>query len=337
VTQADALRIFETDFRLASGERALYRKILTSDGPIQGRYIAMNHTGEAVVDDQDELVRRFRTHGRRLAAHAARQALTRAGIAASELGGIVVNTCTGYLCPGLSSYVAEALDAGPFVRANDLMGMGCGAALPNLEAARNMLAARPERPVLSIAVEICSATLFMDPDPGVIVSNCIFGDGAAAVVMESGNGTAAGGLVSLVDFEAGLFPEYRSQLHYRTEKHRLRNVLGKRVPIIGAETTARVVDRLLERNGVNRREIAWWAVHPGGTRVLERMQQKFHLPPSALRFSYKILNRYGNMSSPSVLFILEEIVERGAPKKGDKGLMVTFGAGFSAFAALLEF
>ena len=91
-----------------------------------------------------------------------------AHIKSSEVSSIVVNTCTGYLCPGLSSYVAEGAGLGPSVRPLDIMGMGCGAALPNLQAAENIAATDSGRPVLSVAVEICSATLFMDPDPGVV-------------------------------------------------------------------------------------------------------------------------------------------------------------------------
>jgi alkylresorcinol/alkylpyrone synthase len=105
-------------------------------------------------------------------------------VEAVEIAGLIVNTCTGYLCPGLSSYVAADLGLRPSIRFQDLMGMGCGAAVPNLEAAAGMLARSGEGPVLSVAVEICTATIFPSHELELVVSNSIFGDGAAAAVLD---------------------------------------------------------------------------------------------------------------------------------------------------------
>lgn len=336
LTQEEALEVIERRFRLAPEERELYRKIL-KNGSIQGRYFGMNSPEEALEEDQDALVARFRHFGHELASRAGQQALAEAAVDAREIGGLVVNTCTGYLCPGLSSYVAETLGLEPLIRSRDLMGMGCGAAVPNLETAASMLALRGDKPVLSIAVEVCSATMFMGPDPGLVVSNCIFGDGAAAAVLGRQHDAQAGPLLELLDFQSGLFPEFRSHLQYRTEKHRLRNVLGPRVPVLGARLTARVVRELLERNRLSIGDIDWWAVHPGGSRVLEKVGEKLGLDDATLRFSYDVFRDYGNMSSPSVLFVLKRILEEGRPQPGDRGLLVSFGAGFSAFAALVAF
>lgn len=336
VTQAEAFRVFTERFALTEGERELYRKVLL-EGPVRGRYVGLHTMAEAVEEDQDNLVARFREFGRSTAAAAAERALRQAGVKPSEVAALVVNTCTGYLCPGLSSYIAESLGLPNTVRPLDIMGMGCGAALPNLEAAANMAVARPGRAVLSVAVEICSATLFMDPDPGVVVSNCIFGDGAAAAVVEH---TPAGRLenqVTLLDFESGLFPEYRDKLQYRTEKHRLRNVLDRDVPVIGARAIQVVAGRLLDRCGLSVADIAWWIVHAGGTQVLDRVSRQLQLPREKLRFSREVFEEYGNMSSPTVLFVLERVLQRGLPQPGQRGLLLSFGAGFSAFAALVEF
>ena len=98
-----------------------------------------------------------------------------------------------------------------------------------------------------------------------------------------------------------------------------------------------MTDRILQRNGLTPEDIAFWAVHPGGSLVLDRIQKELELPAGALDFSYQILREYGNMSSPSVMFVLERILKKVKPKRKQKCLLLSFGAGFTTFAALAEF
>ena len=312
-TQEEAYEFFTTHFTLKPAEQDLYRRILL-DGKIKGRYLGMDATTDALETDPDRLLARFLKFGRTTAAAAARRALAEAGVEPAEIAGLIVNTCTGYLCPGLSSYIAEDL------------GLAAG-----------MLARSGEGPVLSLAVEICTATIFPSHEPELVVSNSIFGDGAAAAVLDLVPDNRPGGLARMVDFEMGLFPQYREDLCYRTEGGRLRNHLSRRVPVIGAHTVTEVASRLLARHGLSRNDIAWWAVHPGGTAVLAQVAKELELAGEALRFSYNVFENYGNMSSPSVLFVLREILDSGRPQPGQKGMLLAFGAGFSAFAALMEF
>ena len=335
-TQQEAFDFFRTHFNLDPEEEKLYRRLLL-ESPIRGRYAGMDKLDDACETDPDRLNARFLKYARQTAAAAATKALEDAHVSPAEIGGLVVNTCTGYLCPGLTSYLAEDLGLGNDLRTLDLVGMGCGGALPNLEAAAGLLALNGQRPVLSIAVEICSATLFMGADPALVVSNSIFGDGAAAVVLQNGESDTAGGLARVLDFASGVYPQYRGQLHYRQEGGRLRNVLSMKVPKIGAKTASEVLARLLNRHHLTQNAIQWWAVHAGGTAVLSQVGRDLGLPEADLRFSLEVFHSYGNMSSPSVLFALKEIIEQGRPRRGDLGVLLTFGAGFSAFAALVEF
>ncbi len=335
-TQREAFDFFTSHFDLASDEKELYRRLLV-DGPIRGRYVGMDSTEDACETDPDRLNARFLKYARNTAVAAAARALEDARLSADQVGGLVINTCTGYLCPGLTSYVAEDLALGNDLKTLDIAGMGCGAALPNLQAAAGMLALHGQRPVLSIAVEICSATLFMGADPMLVVSNSIFGDGAAAAVLQSGEADAACGLMRVLDFASGVYPSYRNQLHYRQEGGRLRNVLSTKVPHIGAKTAREVLGRLLGRHQLTQDAVQWWAVHAGGTAVLEQVGRDLGMDAAALSFSLEVFRDYGNMSSPSVLFVLKRIVDEGHPRRGDLGVLLSFGAGFSAFAALVEF
>ena len=337
VTQEEAYQFLTAHFPMESDERDLYRRLLL-EGPIRGRCIGVDRNEEICSENPDELTVRFLRQGRHMAAEAAQAALDRAGLGPSDIDALVVNTCTGYACPGLSSYVAEDLALNRSVAVFDLAGMGCGAALPNLECAAGLIQGGTKKATLSIAVEVCSATFFRGPDPDLIVSNSIFGDGAAAVVLQAPSAVRNGaGLLRLVDFEAILRPDRRADLRYRHEGGRLRNVLGKSVPVIAARAVVETVQRLLGRHGLTRDQIGWWAVHPGGTAVLERIEKILDLPGAALGFSHDVFRAYGNMSSPSVLFVLEQILLQGRPQPGDIGLLLAFGAGFTAFAVLVTF
>lgn len=336
MTQQELLNYFIDNFTLGAGEKNLYKRILTN-GSIKGRYLGMKSSNEMINADPEFLLSRFLKYGLSTAASAARKAMKEADIEVEEIEGLVVNTCTGYLCPGLSSYLAEELGLGKAIHAMDLMGMGCGGAVPNLECAAGMISRKGGGAVLSVAVEICSATFFPSHEPELIVSNCIFGDGAAAAVVDSTNKKNHGKTVRIIDFESGIFPKYREELRYRNDGGLLRNFLSRRVPVIGACAVAEVTSRLLVRNGLVQDDIDWWAVHPGGTLVLAQIAKKMKLEENALRFSYDIFENYGNMSSPSVLFVLKNILKKGRPQSGQKGLLLSFGAGFTAFAALVEF
>ena len=183
-SQQEVYSFLESHFPMEQSERELYRELLLN-GPIRGRHIAVDADEEICSQDPDYLIGRFARHGRQIAAEAARAALDQAGLKPSEIEGLVVNTCTGYLCPGLSSYLVEDLGLPAFTSVLDLMGMGCGGAIPNLEAACRMIQSGARRTVLCLSVEICSATFFLGPDPDLIVSNSIFADGASAAVLQA--------------------------------------------------------------------------------------------------------------------------------------------------------
>lgn len=334
-TQEEVYEYFASHLNLTSSELDLYGRILLN-GKIKGRYLGIDNHADGIDTDPDRLIARFLKFGRATAVDAARKAMADAGVEAGEIAGLIVNTCTGYLCPGLSSYISTDLGLSTSIRFQDLMGMGCGGAIPNIEAAAGMLARSYEGPILCVAVEICSATIFPSHEPELVVSNSIFGDGAAAVVLDLAPDDHAVGKTRIRDFATGLFPAYREELCYHSQGGRLRNYLSPRVPVIGAQIVQNVASRLLNRQGLSRDDIGWWVVHPGGTAVLEQVAKKLEVSLEALRFSYQVFENFGNMSSPSVLFVLRHILDSGLTKPGQKGMLLSFGAGFSAFAALVE-
>jgi alkylresorcinol/alkylpyrone synthase len=333
VSQEETYEAYARMLPLSDRAQALLRRIFVDNRSIGYRHFGMDSLDDILRNSQDELIARYRKYAVSTAVDAAHKALARAELGPADIDGIVVNSCTGYLCPGLTSYVSEALSLRPDVHPFDLQGMGCGAALPSLETAYNWLHAHPDRNVLAIAAEMCSATLYFDEAPDILISNALFGDGAAAAVLTNRPGI---GCIRLKGFAAGLYPQDRQHLHYRTENSKLRNVLSVEVPAVGGRRATEVIDRLLAAHGLGRADIARWALHPGGQKVIDALQQALDLPDEAVASSRRVLYRYGNMSSASVLFVLEDMICGGGMHAGDLGVLCSFGAGFGAYAGLFE-
>lgn len=340
MTQRESLEYILANFKIREGTKSLYRRVMAHPGVLT-RHFGMDSPADSLETDLDRIGERFKTWAVRLGAEALRKALAAAGVAPAELGGLVTVTCTGYLCPGLSSYLAEAGGLAPDLQATDLVGMGCGAALPGLRLAADQARARPQRPVAVVCVEICSAAIYDGDAAELVISNAIFGDGAAAVVLRADAGGEAAGFRGsfprLVDFETVTRPEWRESLRFRTEGGRLRNMLSREVPAQAAAVVPDLVDRLLARHGLSRADIGRWMLHPGGAVILDALRDALALPEAALAAGRSVLRDYGNLSSPSVVFVLDRDLADRPPVPGERGLLISFGAGFSAHAALCQF
>ncbi|HUC86472.1 MAG TPA: 3-oxoacyl-[acyl-carrier-protein] synthase III C-terminal domain-containing protein [Candidatus Acidoferrales bacterium] len=312
--------------------QAILKKVLTGDNGIVTRHLALENLEQAFEITPDVLHARFIEHAPRLATQAGERALADAKIDANEIDALLISTCTGYLCPGLTSYASERLGLRPDVLALDLVGQGCGAAIPNLQTARSLVAAGDCQRVLSICVEVCSAAFYLDDDAGVLISACLFGDGAGAAVLSA---SANGG--RRVRWKTGgslLKPDDRDQLRFEQKNGLLRNILTPGVPSLAAGHVGAVLEDTLTRSKIDRSQIKGWILHPGGRDVLLALREKIRLSSHDVRWSEGVLREHGNMSSPSVLFVLQAALADHAP--GGLWWMTAFGAGFSCHGALLE-
>jgi predicted naringenin-chalcone synthase len=327
-----ALRAAPQFAALRAPSRVLLERVLTGEHGVRTRHLALGGLGEAFAIDPDVLAQRYAEHAPELATRAARRSLERAGLAAASVDALVVSTCTGYLCPGLSSHVAERLGLRADVLGLDLVGQGCGAALPNLRAAEALLRAGRAAHVLCVCVEICSAALYIDDDPGVLVSACLFGDGAAAAVVSAKS--ASERRVEWLDAASIADPLARDSLRMETRGGLLRNVLSRDVPQIAARHANDLLVSALHKHSLRKEQIATWIWHAGGRTVLERLRAATGLGERETRRSAEVLESFGNISSPFVLFVLAQALEeRAAP---GHWWMSSFGAGFSCHGALLH-
>jgi alkylresorcinol/alkylpyrone synthase len=219
------------------------------------------------------------------------------------------------------------------IQAFDLVGQGCAAALPNWRLAKALLAGRDAKHVLSICVEVSSAAMYLDNDPGVLISACLFGDGAGAAVLSAASGPGRRA-VEFTIARSLLNPDERDALRFESRHGMLRNVLTRPVPRLAADHARQVLDKTLEDAGLVHADISVWIMHAGGRDVLKALQERFELEPHELGYSAAMLHEYGNLSSAFVYFVLQAALADRAPSGW--WWMSSFGAGFSCHGALLR-
>jgi alkylresorcinol/alkylpyrone synthase len=334
-TKSDCLAAFAaSDWyeRLDAKSRAVAKIVLTRNNGIDARRLAVDSLDQVFAIDPDTLQRRFELHAPRLASEAGQLALQRAGLEPAAIDAIIVSTCTGYLCPGLSGYVAERLGLRRDIRGFDLVGQGCAGALPNWQVASALLESAQCEHVLSICVEVCSAAMYLDNDPGVLISACLFGDGAGAAVL-SRKRPRDRRAVEWRESASVTVPAARRFLRFEHRAGMLRNILTREVPALAAEHADEVLNQALARANVRREQIAVWVMHAGGRDVLLALQERLSIDSDALRYSREALREYGNLSSAFVFFVLDAALRDAAC--GGWWWMSSFGAGFTCHGALL--
>lgn len=323
-TQAECLSALNETPVLGSlkpRSRSLLEKVLGSDtSGIATRNFCSPEIPIVVEFDAQSLNQYFEKEAVKLSVKALEKALASAEIKASELDALFICTCTGYLCPGVTSYVSETLGLKSSTYLQDLVGLGCGAAIPMLRSAQGYLAANPNAKVATVAVEVCSAAFFADDDPGVLISLCLFGDGAAAAIWSKNDNPSK--------WQIGKFttvhkPTEREKIRFVNSGGKLKNQLHKSVPIVAAEAVGELfAQRTAEVEGV--------LAHSGGRDVIDALESKLGLQ---LQETREVLSECGNMSSPSVLFAVEKAIARETGSK--RWWLTAFGAGFAAHACEL--
>ena len=307
--------------------RLLLSTILRGDSGIDRRQFAVRKIERLFDFDADELNEEFRQTAPALGLEALQSALDQARLRPGDLDALVICTCTGYLCPGLSSYVSELAGLRSDAWLQDLVGLGCGAAIPALRSTDALLAANPSATVACLAVEVCSAAFYLDNDPGVIISACLFGDGAVATIWKAHPGARP---LCCHSFDTYHDPKERDRIRFEQRHGKLRNLLHPSVPTLAAGAVRKLYDRAVATDAL---PITRILSHAGGRDVLDELQKRF--PAYDFGPTRHVLRHHGNMSSPSVLFALAEALKEGCPETGGDWWLTSFGAGFSAHACRL--
>jgi predicted naringenin-chalcone synthase len=332
---------YSTDQR-AAGElmKKLYTQKLTkrsmgliratfSHPSIQKRHFALDDPASVVDESPDQRIARFTEQSVELAAQAVTKALAQVALRSDQVTGLIVNTCTGYICPGIATYLLERLELPRTTRVYDLVGSGCGGAIPNLQLAEALVKSQGGV-VVSVSVEICSSVFQMGDDLSLILSNALFADGAAAAVFwDRPEG------FQLVHSAAYYAPEHRDDIRFIHKGGQLHNQLSTGLPELVRSAAAEVVNDLLGAQGLATGDVKHWAFHTGGEKIINAVGDAVGVSEEQLRATRAVLSHYGNMSSPTVWFVLEEIMREGI-SAGELCVMVAYGAGLSAHACLLR-
>ncbi len=300
---------------------------------ISKRHLFFTEKDNIPNESPDELIKRYKRGAVQLGKKAIRRCLAKKGIKVGEIDLIITSSCTGYLCPGLSSIMVKELKLKKNIQRTDIQGMGCCGAMPSLQRAYDHVMAYPNHSVLVLCVEICSAAYFIDHTMETIIGNAICGDGAAAMLI--GNGSFSAG-AEILDFQSTVDSDYLECVGFVSENGKLRIVLGKEIQDIAGPAVKKTVEELLKRNRIERKEIKHWIIHPGGRNVIENIRKELGLDEKEIRYSKSVLKNYGNMSSPTVIFVLDEIIKKEKPRKGDFGVMIALGPGLAAETALVR-
>lgn len=273
-----------------------------------------------------------------LGTKAIEDALRVAELEPREVGLLTTTTVTGLAVPSLDARLMNRLAFPEDLKRVPMFGLGCLAGVAGLARTAEYLRTFPREAAIFLSVELCSLTVQRD-DASVanVISSGLFGDGSAAVVLVGAeHPRAAAGGPRVVDSKAKFFPDTERVMAWDIVDSGFKIVLSPDVPRLAREGVPPLVDALLAKHHLGREQVDYWIVHPGGPAVMDGMREGLGLAPAQLERTRRTLAEVGNLSSASVLFLLDEVARKIRPAKGSVGVMIAMGPAFCAEAVLLQ-
>lgn len=266
-------------------------------------------------------------------------ALRQVGLGPQDVDAIFAVSVTGIASPSLDARLANRMSFRTDVKRTPIFGLGCVAGVAGLSRAVDYVRAYPDQVAVLLSVELCSLT-FQPGDTSVanLISAGLFGDGAAAVVVvgeERARRTGLGGL-RVLDTRSIFYHDTEDVMGWRISERGFDIVLSPAVPTIARECLGPDVDRFLQDHGLARANVASWVCHPGGPKVLEAMRDSLGLDDRDVQHAWRALVEHGNLSSTSVLLVLDGTLRAGSPGAGEHGLMLAMGPGFCSELLLFD-
>jgi alkylresorcinol/alkylpyrone synthase len=290
-----------------------------------------------------EVSEQYRDHAIALGRDVASQCLRAAGRRPDEIDLLITVSCTGIMIPSLDAYLVNELGFRSDVRRLPITELGCSGGAAALARASDFLVGFPHGRVLVVAVELPSLSLQRtDVSLANLVSTALFGDGAAAALLEGpvNNGEVGGARevrgVRILETLSHIFPSSTWALGFDLQDDGFHSVLSKDVPALLKTEIARLVRTLADRRGLQREHLSCFVLHPGGRKILGCLEDELGLERDDTQPSWDVLRAYGNQSSASVLFVLHEWLTKRAPASGAHGVLAAFGPGLSTEMLLLQ-
>jgi alkylresorcinol/alkylpyrone synthase len=300
-----------------------------------------------------EISERYRTHALALGRDVAARALAAAGVRADEIDLFVTVSCTGIMIPSLDAYLVDELGFRRDVRRLPLTELGCAGGAAALARTHDFLRGFPAARALVVAVELPSLSMQReDVSPGNLVATALFGDGAAAAVLAGGavheDAVGAGAVgagvgaaaprptLRVLETLSHIFPRSTGLLGFDLRDDGFHSVLSRDIPVLLKTRIAELVRALGARRGLGRDQLSFFALHPGGRKILGVVEEELGLRREDTQVSWDVLRDYGNQSSASVLFVLDHLLATRPPAAGAHGLLAAFGPGLSVDLLLLQ-
>ncbi|MDE0771220.1 MAG: type III polyketide synthase [Salibacteraceae bacterium] len=322
---------------LSGQEERFQRKVikLFENAGVERRYSIMDAEevfNKTSFEDKNDIYKRETI---KLAEGALTKALNNAQLKATDIDYIITVSCTGIMIPSVDAYLINKLGMNQDIVRLPVTEMGCVAGVSGMIYAKNFLKANPNKRAAVIAVESPTSTFQIDDYSMVnIVSAAIFGDGCACTILSSHENEEG---PEIVDEAMYHFYNAEHMMGFELRNTGLQMVLDKEVPEKIAEHFPKIVNPFLERNQLSIEDIDHLIFHPGGKKIVQTVEELFGAMGKNIDNTKAVLKEFGNMSSATVLYVLERFTEQEpAPQKGDYGLMLSFGPGFTAQRILLK-
>lgn len=329
VTQAEAKDLAREAF---GGRKALFDRL---SGVFDNAGIARRH----IVAPQEWYMARHGWNDRNrlylkaaedLFVDAATAAIEKSALMPEQIDGIVTVSTTGIATPSLEARVASRVGFRKDVRRVPVFGLGCAGGVSGLSLASRLARADPGSNWLMVTVETCSISIQLDSDdPAAVVATALFGDGAAAAIVTSGEHSP----VQIAGSAEKLWPDTLRIMGWEVEDSGLGVVFDRAIPPFIEAELATAVEEMCFAMGVRRSDIGRLCSHPGGVKVIDAIETALHLPQGELNLEREVLHDFGNMSAPTVMFVLDRLIERGLP---ERTMMTAFGPGFTCAGLMLE-
>ena len=277
-----------------------------------------------------------------LAEGVAQAALAEAGVSPEEITHVVAVSCTGFFAPGLDVELVKRLGLPAHTQRVMVGFMGCYAAFNALRVAHGFCRSHPRARVLVVCAELCTLHFQVEPTLESAVINALFSDGAAAVVLAARPEAEARGRLAYTDTHCLLDDDSMDHMTWDVGDTGFLMTLSPRVPDVIARHLPAYLDVLLGRNGLRRADVGFWAIHPGGRAIVEKAQEVLGLPDEAVRDSLEVLRLHGNMSSPTILFVIKRFLDRHRALRAEggdglsNGVAMAFGPGLMLEGALFR-
>lgn len=284
--------------------------------------------------DRNQLYQLYAT---KIAISAAQQVIQDAKLNIDDITHLIVVSCTGFSAPGLDVHLIQQLGLRNDVDRTMIGFMGCCAAFNGLKSAHAICQSNPKARVLLVCVELCTLHFQNKNSMENLVINAIFGDGAAAAILSSQSDHDAAGKLAYVDGASVLADDTLDLMSWTVGNTGFLMGLSAKVPNAIAQHLPNYLNQLLDRNALTQADINFWAVHPGGRQILDKIQALFELDDNLIQDSYEILKQYGNMSSCTILFILKRLLsQHNSGQKLQNGLALAFGPGLTIEGCLFQ-